>query len=194
MGRGSVERELTLRIRVVNPPAGVDFLVQRGRDDLTAPVTASRSALLFEFPVRVGAQPNGAPNFLGPFAQGPPSARFVYVNSGTYAGQRRIVLEPAGQGSSDVDHVGLDRGGATGRSRPPGRVQRDRSRRRADVRNGQARGPRMARRERVSVSPLNQYARTSNRPDQWGGAGTHKREIDPTPFFRTVHRMQRGSQ
>lgn len=87
MGRGSVERELTLRIRVVNPPAGVDFLVQRGRDDLTAPVTASRSALLFECSVRVGAQPNGAPNFLGPFAQGPPSARFVYVNSGTYAGQ-----------------------------------------------------------------------------------------------------------
>ena len=87
MGRPSVEQELTLRIRVVNPPADVEFLVQRGRDELTAPVTATRTALLFEFPVRVGAQPNGAPNFLGPYAQGPPSSRFVYVNSGTYAGQ-----------------------------------------------------------------------------------------------------------
>ena len=87
MGRASVEPELTLRIRVLNPPAGVDFLVQHGKDDLTAPAKATRTALLFEFPVRVGTQPNGAPNFLGPYAQGPPSSRFVYINSGTYAGQ-----------------------------------------------------------------------------------------------------------
>ena len=28
----------------------------------------------------------GSPNFLGRFAQGPKDARFVYVNSGSYAG------------------------------------------------------------------------------------------------------------
>ena len=76
-----------MRIRVLNPPPDVDFLVQRGRDDLTAPVEATPTGLVFEFPVRVGKQPGGEPNFLGPYAQGPASARFVYVNSGTYAGQ-----------------------------------------------------------------------------------------------------------
>lgn len=81
------ERELTLRILVTHPPPGVDFLVQRGRGDLTPAVKATRAQLTFDVPVRVGRQPGGAPNFLGPYTQGPVHSRFVYVNSGTYAGQ-----------------------------------------------------------------------------------------------------------
>ena len=43
--------------------------------------------MTFEFEVRVGTRARGEPNFLGPFVQGPPAGRFVYINSGTLAGQ-----------------------------------------------------------------------------------------------------------
>jgi hypothetical protein len=79
--------ELALRIVVDNPPRGVTFQVQRGKRDLVPPVGTTADALVFEFTVRVGRRPTGEPNFLGPFAQGPPAARFVYINSGTLAGQ-----------------------------------------------------------------------------------------------------------
>jgi Family of unknown function (DUF5990) len=79
--------ELRLRIVVVRPPAGVQFQLQRGTRDLEPAARSSRETIAFEFAVRVGRRPDGTPNFLGPYAQGPPSARFVYVNSGTLAGQ-----------------------------------------------------------------------------------------------------------
>ena len=81
------EPELTLRITVTNPPRGVLFRLQRGAKELTPPAKALQEALTFEFPVRVGRRPDGMPNFLGPYTQGPPAGRFVYINSGTYAGQ-----------------------------------------------------------------------------------------------------------
>ncbi len=85
------EPELPLRITVVHPPEGVTFQMQRGQGgkaDLVPPVQASGNRLSFDFALRVADdRPNGQPNFLGPFAQGPPDRRFVYVNSGTLAGQ-----------------------------------------------------------------------------------------------------------
>lgn len=80
------ERELPLRIVVVRPPCGVAFAVQRGRDGLLAPSEASGDAIAFDFTVRV-ADRGGEVNVLGPFAQGTPADRFIYVNSGTMAGQ-----------------------------------------------------------------------------------------------------------
>jgi hypothetical protein len=80
------ERELPLRITVVRPPRGVAFAVQRGRDGLLPPTGASDDALVFDLTVRV-ADRGGAVNLLGPFAQGTPADRFVYVSSGTSAGQ-----------------------------------------------------------------------------------------------------------
>lgn len=60
--------------------------VQRGRDELLDPASTSADAIAFEFELTVDL--NGEqPNFLGKYAQGPKDARFVYVNSGTYAGQ-----------------------------------------------------------------------------------------------------------
>ena len=60
--------------------------VQRGKDELLDPQSATPDALTFEFEMTVDL--NGdQPNFLGKYAQGPKDARFVYVNSGTYAGQ-----------------------------------------------------------------------------------------------------------
>lgn len=83
-----MERELPLRITVLRPPPDVVFRLQRGRTDLVAPTRATEDEITFDLSVRVGARsPGGEPNFLGPFAQGRPADRFVYVNSGTYAGQ-----------------------------------------------------------------------------------------------------------
>ncbi len=67
-----MERELSLRIIVLRPPRGVHFALQRGRSELVEPVRADEEVLVFDFEVRVGERPDGAPNFLGPFAQGTP--------------------------------------------------------------------------------------------------------------------------
>jgi len=83
----SKQAELSLRVIVDDPPRGVTFQMQRGRGELVSPMHTTTAALVFEFAVRVGQRPTGEPNFLGPFVQGSPSARFVYINSGTLAGQ-----------------------------------------------------------------------------------------------------------
>lgn len=81
------DNELRLRITVVDPPKGVEFQLQRGRHELEPAVRTSPASMTFELEVRVGTRPTGEPNFLGPYVQGPPNGRFVYINSGTYAGQ-----------------------------------------------------------------------------------------------------------
>jgi hypothetical protein len=78
---------LPLRIIVVGPPAGVTFALQRGRDQLEPPVVATPDAVWFDFDVEVADAAANPPRLVGDFAQGPPGARFVYVNSGTMAGQ-----------------------------------------------------------------------------------------------------------
>ncbi len=86
----AVEHELTLRIILEAPPAGVDFGLQEGRGSNYKTVQTQRSKtgdLIFTFTVRAKQNTNGEPTFLGPFAQGPPQERFVYIDIGTYAGQ-----------------------------------------------------------------------------------------------------------
>jgi hypothetical protein len=80
-------REIPVRITVVAPPTGVAIEIQRGRDALLPPARVTNDSITFDFHLRLGDSPGGGPNFLGEFAQGPPSARFVYVNSGKRAGQ-----------------------------------------------------------------------------------------------------------
>jgi hypothetical protein len=82
-----MERELPLRIYVLRPPQGVTFAVQRGKGELLQPSAVSTDAMVFDLSVRVAEGKDGRPNFLGPYAQGTPADRFVYVNAGTYAGQ-----------------------------------------------------------------------------------------------------------
>lgn len=69
------------------PALGVTFALQQGRGNLVAPVKATATSLVFEFPVSVADAASQPPRFTGEFAQGPPGGRFVYVNSGTMAGQ-----------------------------------------------------------------------------------------------------------
>lgn len=61
-------------------------MVQRGRDELLPPAVESGGELQFEFDINVDVSDAGL-NFRGKYAQGPKDARFVYVNSGTYAGE-----------------------------------------------------------------------------------------------------------
>jgi Family of unknown function (DUF5990) len=87
-----VERDLTLRIVLEKPTPGVDFGVQKGRGGDYETIQKQRSDgkdLCFEFSVRVKTvDGDTAPNFLGPMVQGPSGARFVYIDIGTYAGQK----------------------------------------------------------------------------------------------------------
>jgi Family of unknown function (DUF5990) len=86
-----MENELTLRIILEKAPAGVDFGLQKGRGRDYEVIQTQRSGkkeLSFEFKVTVkGTGQSAAPTLLGPFVQGPPTERFVYLDIGTYAGQ-----------------------------------------------------------------------------------------------------------
>ena len=81
-----MKHEIQIRIRVVSPVTGVAMQVQRGKNELLPPVDSTPDAVTFEFTVTVDLSA-ATPNFLGKYAQGPKDQRFVYVNSGTYAGQ-----------------------------------------------------------------------------------------------------------
>lgn len=81
-------QSLQLILTLVSPPPGVDFAVQRGRDELVRPFLATTGLVSFAITLTLGPLlAGGSPNFRGPFAQGTPADRFVYVNSGFYAGQ-----------------------------------------------------------------------------------------------------------
>ena len=85
-----MERHVTLRVIVEQPPGGVDFGVQEGHGNDYKTVQTQRFTkrdLRFEFPIRVNEGKSGQPNFLGPFAQGPANGRFIYLDIGTAAGQ-----------------------------------------------------------------------------------------------------------
>jgi hypothetical protein len=83
--------ELTLRIIVEQPPAGVDFALQKGRGNAYETVQKQRSEgkdLAFEFQPVVREGVSDSMSALGgPFVQGPPRQRFVYIDIGTCAGQ-----------------------------------------------------------------------------------------------------------
>lgn len=86
-----MENEVRLRIVLLQPPAGVEFALQKGRGSGYEMAQKQRSGgkdLRFEF--TVSAKPGRAaagPAFAGPFVQGPAGDRFVYLDIGTYAGQ-----------------------------------------------------------------------------------------------------------
>lgn len=80
--------QLSLRIVVVRPLAGVTMQLQRGKTALQPPAFVRPGMLGFETVVRLGPiRPGRPPNFLGEFAHGTPADRFIYVNSGVHAGQ-----------------------------------------------------------------------------------------------------------
>lgn len=84
----SKDAVLPLRIIVERPLAGVALALQSGKAALEPPTGTSPTAITFDLQVRLGApQADGRPNLMGPYAQGPASARFVYLCVGRRAGQ-----------------------------------------------------------------------------------------------------------
>ena len=91
---------IELRIVLESPPPGVDFGIQHGRGSRYETILKQRSAagrdVIFEFSLPL------KPNLTGPLVQGPPGARFVYVDIGRCAGQadscwsRRLKVPLAG--------------------------------------------------------------------------------------------------
>ena len=85
-----MEQEVNFRIILVKPPPGVDYGLQKGggsKYEVTQKQRSKAADLRFEFDARVKEGKDGQPVFLGPFVQGPPHERFVYLDIGTYAGQ-----------------------------------------------------------------------------------------------------------
>ncbi|MES3022087.1 MAG: DUF5990 family protein [Pseudomonadota bacterium] len=76
---------LRLRIVVTEPVPGLHFALQRGKSELVAP-TSREPELIFDFTVHAELL-NDPLRLTGEFTQGPPAARFIYINSGSYAGQ-----------------------------------------------------------------------------------------------------------
>ena len=83
-----MDTELPIRITVLQVPSGVAFAIQRGKQELLPPSRSKDGSLIFDLSVRVSERNGGgSPNVLGPYAQGKPDDRFIYLNSGTMAGQ-----------------------------------------------------------------------------------------------------------
>lgn len=81
------EMAVTLRLSVVRPPPGVRWAVQLGRNELLPPIHVTHDQLVFEVPLTFGANLRGTVRLRGAAIQGPPAARFVYVNSGKRAAE-----------------------------------------------------------------------------------------------------------
>ena len=131
----SVDSELPIRLVLVDPPAGVDFGVQRGRgakyETLFVQQRRQRD-ICFDFSLVVSDnRKDGQPNFQGAFAQGPPDSRFIYIDVGTYAGQqdtqwsrrmkvplddvsweliRKVIKKPGYRASARIPGTGKDGG------------------------------------------------------------------------------------
>src|SRR5687768_10370650 len=86
-----MNQELTLKIVLEKPPSGVDFGLQKGSGNKYETIQIQRYSdknVEFEFTITVKLNNDGLPNFLGVFVQGPPTQRFIYIDIGTYAGQK----------------------------------------------------------------------------------------------------------
>jgi hypothetical protein len=106
------EHQLLLRLVVVDPPPDVLFALQRGSSELVGAVRSTGATLTFDFDVRARREEGGASlRLLGPFTQGPPAARFVYLNSGSYSGEsntcwsRRAKIPLTGLTADHLDRV-----------------------------------------------------------------------------------------
>lgn len=89
-----MDTELTLRLVLEKPPPGIDFGLQKGSGNKYETIQKQRSEnkdLNFEFTVKIKDPTAATPIFLGPLVQGSSSARFIYIDIGSYAGQTNTV-------------------------------------------------------------------------------------------------------
>jgi hypothetical protein len=102
----------------VAPPPQVQFCLQGRPGELFDPKRSADEDLTFDFEIRVApGKPGESPRFLGPFTQGPPAKRFVYICSGSLAGQvgscwTRRAKVPLGGISSELAAKVQDKAGS----------------------------------------------------------------------------------
>jgi len=83
--------ELSLRIILQAPTPGVVYGLQKGKGSNYETVqkqVSDSNDLIFDFTVEAKHGDNGKIILHGPFTQGTPQDRFVYIDIGTYAGQK----------------------------------------------------------------------------------------------------------
>jgi len=109
-----MDQTVNFRVILESPPPGVDYGLQKGGGsnyEVTQKQRSESGDLRFEFDARVKEGKDGQPVFLGPFVQGPPHERFVYLDIGTYAGQsdtpwgRRLKIPLRGITWNEVKHA-----------------------------------------------------------------------------------------
>jgi hypothetical protein len=86
-----MKSELPLQLVLMDPPANVDYGIQRGRGSTYEATLVQQSKggdVVFDFSITVSGDDNNDLKFSGDFVQGTPARRFIYVDVGTYAGQR----------------------------------------------------------------------------------------------------------
>jgi Family of unknown function (DUF5990) len=111
-------RDLRLRLVLKQPPPGVEFGLQKGRGSIYETVQKRISTgknLHFDIRIEVETvRGNRLPTLRGPFVQGSPGERFVYVDIGKYAGQedspwsRRLKVPLSGITSDMVERMSGD--------------------------------------------------------------------------------------
>src|SRR5215217_4849963 len=85
-----MSNELSVRIILQSPTAGVDFGIQKGSGNKYETILKQRSSekdLVFEFTISVKDGKTSSYNFTGQYVHGPANERFIYVDIGTAAGQ-----------------------------------------------------------------------------------------------------------
>jgi len=83
---------LALHITIQSPPAGLHYGLQKGHGgkfEIEQIQHSTGQDLHFDWVIDIKGekQKDSAPGFGGPFVQGAPPEKFLYVNIGTYAGQ-----------------------------------------------------------------------------------------------------------
>lgn len=84
----TIDTSVPLKITLMKPPKGVQFCLQKGKEELVGAVMSTGKNITFSLSLRVTQNARtGAPNFLGEYAQGTADQRFFYICVGQYAGQ-----------------------------------------------------------------------------------------------------------
>ncbi len=91
-----MDQSINLRIILQDPPAGVNFGLQKGQGSTYETVQVQRSnraSLQFTAAVKIKdiSTKLQEPDFIGPFVQGKAPAKFMYIDIGTYAGDHASI-------------------------------------------------------------------------------------------------------
>jgi hypothetical protein len=109
-----MDREVTIKIILENPTPDADYGLQEGKGIDFKTIQTKRGNgknLEFECSVKVKLADDNTPVFLGPYAQGPANERFIYIDIGTFAGQkdscwdRRLKIPLSGITSQMIQQV-----------------------------------------------------------------------------------------